>query len=530
MLRSLLASVLLTSVPAKSPVTAEALRGHVRFLASDLLEGRGPGTRGDALAQAYVAAQFEGAGLSPAYLDGGWLQPVPLTGVDGHPETLSLVGLDGGALRLGHKDDFIVVSGHQRAQSRVQDAELVFVGYGIVAPEYQWDDFKDVDVRGKILVVLNNDPEDDPTLFKGKARLWYGRWDYKYEQAAKRGAAGCLIVHTTASAGYPWQVVQTSWTGVQFSVPGAPLELELKGWLTDAAARRAVALGGHELDALRARAQGRSFRPVPLGVRLSAAFPNTITRVASANVLGVLPGSDGKLKHEWLVLTAHHDHLGVKADAKPGEDAIYNGAVDNAAGVAALLVVAKALAQEPRRPKRSVLFVAVAAEEQGLLGSETLVQQPPVPLPQLVANVNVDGLNTHGRTHDVSVIGYGKSTIDDVLAELARGQGRVLKPDAMSDRGFFYRSDQLNFARRGIPAAYFSSGQDFLGRPPSWGATQVTRWEAERYHQPQDELTDDWDWSGAVEDVELVLGLVRRLGDAAKAPSWLAGDEFEHAR
>ncbi len=521
---------MLAAAPGKSPVTAEALRSHVRFLASDLLEGRGPGTRGDELAQAYLSSQFEGLGLSSVAVDGGWVQPVPLVGVEGHPDALSVLGPDGGALRLAFKDDFIVVSGHQRPASKVQQAELVFVGYGIVAPEYQWDDFKGLDLKGKIAVVLNNDPEDDPSLFGGRARLWYGRWDYKYEQAAKHGAAGCLIVHTTPSAGYPWQVVQTSWTGVQFGLPNAPHELELKGWLTEGATRRLLAFGGQDWDALRSKAQGRSFRPTPLGVKLSASFVNAITQTRSANVLAALPGADPRLKNEWIVLTAHHDHLGVKADAKPGEDAIYNGAVDNAAGVAALLVVAKALAQDPKRPKRSVLFAAVAAEEQGLLGSEWLVSSPPVPLAQLVANVNVDGLNTHGRTRDVSVIGFGKSTIDGVLAELARAQGRVLRPDAMSDRGFFYRSDQLNFARRGIPAAYFASGQDFIGKPSGWGAAQVTQWESERYHQPQDELREDWDWSGAVEDVELVLGLVRRLGDAAKAPSWHAGDEFEHAR
>ncbi len=522
-------AALLAAAPA-TPIAASALKGHVRFLASDLLEGRGPGTRGDALAQAYVAAQLEGLGLTPAAPGGGWLQPVELVGLTGHPEVLS-AHANGATVPLRHREDFIVVSGHQGKQSAVERAELVFVGYGIQAPEYQWDDFKGADLAGKVLVVMNSDPEADPSLFGGRARLWYGRWDYKYEQARRVGAAGCLIIHTTPSAGYPWQVVQTSWSGEQFELP-APggAGLQLKGWLTEAATRKLFALTGKDLDALRKTAETRKFKPVPLGVSLSARFPTAVATKTTANVLGLLRGSDPVLRDEVVVLTSHHDHLGLKPGAAPGEDAIYNGAVDNASGVAALLETARALAALPKAPRRSVLFAAVAAEEQGLLGSQYLVEHPPVPHAKMAANLNIDGVNIWGRTKDVSVIGLGKTSIDAVLVALAKKQGRVVKPDALADRGFFYRSDQFNFAKVGVPASYFSSGHEFIGRPERWGREQRERWEATHYHQPSDELTDAWDLSGAVEDVTLFFELARALADAPAMPTWTRGDEFEAVR
>lgn len=511
-------------------ITERALTGHVRFLASDALEGRGPATRGDVLTQQYIAAQFESLGLEPMGVNGTALQPVDLIGVTGHPEQLTFTKGQTTASAKFHTD-LIAVSGHQGATSKLEKAEIVFVGYGIVAPEYGWNDFKGVDLKGKVALVMNNDPEDDAALFAGKTRLWYGRWDYKYEQAAKQGAVGCLIIHTTPSAGYPWQVVQTSWTGEQFDLPatGAP-QLQVKGWLTEEASKKLVALSGKDLDALRAAAQSRDFTPVPLGVLASTSFTNVVQKKATANVLGLLRGSDPKLADEWLILTAHHDHLGLKEDAKPGEDAVYNGAVDNASGVAAMLAIARALTASPKAPKRSVLFAAVAAEEQGLLGSQYLVEHPPVPYGRMAANINIDGLNIWGRTRDVSVIGYGKSSIDTTLAQLAKVQGRVVKPDALSDRGFFYRSDQFNFAKVGVPAAYFSSGHAFRDRPEAWGREQREKWELTHYHQPTDELLASWDLSGAVEDVKLIYQLTLKLADAPSMPSWVRGDEFEVAR
>lgn len=515
---------------ASKAITAEAIRGHVRFLASDEAEGRGPATRGDRVTQRYLAAQFEALGLEPFAPGGGWVQSVELIGVTSRVDRFTAsAGKRVLAFKAG--EDAVLFSGHTQPTARLEKAEVVFVGYGIVAPEYGWDDFKGVDVKGKVLLVLNSDPEHDATLFGGKARLWYGRWDYKYEQARRLGAAGCLIIHTTPSAGYPWQVVQTSWSGEQFELPGAEGHaLEVKGWTTEDASRRLVALGGQELDALRAAANRRDFQPVPLGVTISARLGNAVAKKTTGNVLGLLRGSDPVLSEEVVVYTAHHDHLGLKPGAKPGEDAVYNGAVDNASGVAGMLAVARAFAALPKRPKRSILFAAVAAEEQGLLGSRYLVAHPPVPPSYMAANINLDGMNIWGRTRDVSVIGLGKSSLDRHVVDLARAQGRTVKPDALSDRGFFYRSDQLNFAKAGVPAAYFSSGHDFIGRPEGWGREQSEAWERTHYHQPSDELREDWDLSGAVEDVRLYFQLGAVVANAPALPTWTKGDEFEATR
>ncbi|PTL77445.1 M20/M25/M40 family metallo-hydrolase [Vitiosangium sp. GDMCC 1.1324] len=516
---------------ASRTIDAGDLRAHIGFLSSDLLEGRGPGTRGDALAQQYIATQFQLLGLRPVLPDGSYLQPFELVGMTGHPETLSFVSASG-RTQLQYHDDFIAYSGVQTPEARLQDSELVFVGYGIQAPEYGWDDFKGVDLRGKTLLILNNDPEDDPALFGGKARLWYGRWDYKYDQAAKEGAAGAIIIHTTQSAGYPWQVVQTSWSGEQLELPasGEVPRLQVKGWTTEEATRRVLRLTGADLDTLRAAAQKRDFQPVELGVKVSTRFANQVRRRPTANVLGLLPGSDPRLSREVVLYTAHHDHLGMKADAKPGEDAIYNGAVDNASGVAAMLDVAKAFAALPKAPPRSILFAAVAAEEQGLLGSQYLAEHLPVHPGRVAANINIDGLNIHGRTRDVTVIGLGKSSLDKPLTALVQAQGRMVRADQLPDRGFFYRSDQFNFAKLGIPAAYFSSGMDFIGRPPGWGKERRERWEAQHYHQPSDELGPDWDFSGAVEDVRLFFLLGANVARTQELPRWNKGDEFEAPR
>ncbi|MCP3103190.1 M28 family peptidase [Myxococcus sp. K15C18031901] len=515
---------------ASAHIEPDVLRAHVRFLAHDLLEGRGPGTRGDALGQAYIASQFESLGLKPAGVDGTYFQPFDLVGVTGHPRTLS-VRAPGGVEDLKFHEDFIAVSGVQEAEAKLDASEIVFVGYGIQAPEYAWDDFKGMDVRGKTLLILNSDPEDDPALFAGRTRLWYGRWDYKYEQAAKMGAAGAIILHTPASAGYPWQVVQSSWTGEQFELPAASgPRLQVKAWMTESATRRVLQMAGRDLESLRAAAQSRDFQPVPLGVTVSTRFANEVRRRPTANVLAMLPGSDPKLGSEVVLYSAHHDHLGRKEEGAPGEDLVYNGALDNAAGVSAMLAVAKSFRALPQPPRRSILFAAVAAEEQGLLGSQYLAEHPPVPAGRIAANVNIDGANIHGRTRDITVIGLGKSDLDGVITALAKTQGRVVKADQLSDRGFFYRSDQFNFARRGIPAAYFGSGMDFVGRPEGWGRQQRETWEAKHYHQPSDELRPDWDWSGAVEDVRLFFLLGAHVARNPELPRWNKGDEFEAAR
>ncbi|HET9157325.1 MAG TPA: M28 family peptidase [Myxococcaceae bacterium] len=517
-----------TAPAAERAITADGIRAHVRYLASDLLEGRGPGTRGDALAQAYIAAQLEGLGLHPAGPQ-GFFQPFDIVGVDGHADTIQFTrGRE--SLVLRHPDDVIAVAGDDAAHTALDGAELVFVGYGIRAPEYAWDDFKGHDLRGKVLLILNSDPEDDPALFAGRTRLWYGRWDYKYEMAARVGAAGAIILHTTHSAGYPWQVVRSSWTGPQYSVPSTERRVPLRGWVTEEACRRLVALAGRNLDELVRSANRREFQPVSLGLGVRTDFDNHIERTRTANVLAVLPGSDPRLSSEVVLYTAHHDHLGMRTGAAPGEDAIYNGAEDNASGVALMLTIARSYAALPQAPRRSILFAAVAAEEQGLLGSEYLARHPPVPLGRIAVDINIDGANVFGRTRDVTVIGMGKTDLDVTLRALAKAQGRVLRGDQLPDRGYFYRSDQFSFARVGVPSAYFESGLDYRGRPPGWGRERREAWEETRYHQPSDELTPDWDLSGAVEDARLQFELGYSVAQATALPAWTRGDEFEAPR
>jgi Zn-dependent M28 family amino/carboxypeptidase len=520
------------AVKASQSIEAPALRAHVRFLASDLLEGRLPGSRGDQLAQAYVAARLEALGLEPAAPGGGWRQEVPLVGVTTAVKgPMRFAGSGGKALSLAFGDEMMAAAGVQRERSGWQDAEVVFVGYGITAPEFGWDDFKGVDLKGKVLLVMNNDPESDPALFAGATRLYYGRWTYKFEEAARRGAAGAIVIHTTHSAAYPWQVVRTSWSGQKFELPddGGPT-IEAQAWATEASSRAIAALGGRDLDALRAAAERRDFRPVPLGVKVSLSLENAIVRTASANVVGRLPGRDPGRAGEAVLFTAHHDHLGTIPGAAPGGDAIYNGAVDNATGVAALLEIARAFAALPERPARTVLFAAVAAEEQGTLGSDFLARHPPVPAGRLAAVVNMDAMNVFGRTRDVTVVGFGKSSLDADVAAVAAQQGRAVKPESHPDRGAYYRSDHFPFAKVGVPGAYVGSGDDFVGRPPGWGDQQREAWGRAHYHQPSDEWRDEYDLSGMVEDARLLFLLGLRVAEAKGLPAWKAGDEFEAAR
>ena len=516
---------------AAETIRAANLVTDVRFLASDLLEGRGPATRGDRLARAYIVSRFEGLGLEPGAPGGGWEQPFDLLGVTTRsPETIRFERGDARTeLRL--LDDYVAFAGVARPEVRLEAAEVVFAGYGIVAPEFSWDDYGGADVRGKVLLVMNNDPEDDPALFGGKTRLYYGRWDYKYEEAARQGAAGAVVIHTTPSAGYRWQVVRTSWTGEQFSLPGSgDGGLPVKAWATEEACRRIVALAGHDLDTLRAAARRRGFRPVPLGVTLSLELKNEVGRKQSANVVARLPGRDPELAREAVLYTAHHDHLGVRTGTGAGDDTIFNGALDNASGVAALLAIAEAMKVLAEPPRRTVLFAAVGAEEQGLLGSRYLAAHPPVPAGRLAANINVDGVNIWGRTRDVIAIGLGKSSLDDWIRALAAVQGREVVADPFPDRGSFYRSDQLSFARIGVPAAYLKPGTRALDRPPGWAREQQDRFVAAHYHQPSDELRDDWDLSGAVEDARILFWLGAKVASTPTLPAWRPGDEFEAAR
>jgi hypothetical protein len=517
-----------TESAAAARLAAHDITPHVRFLADDLLEGRAPGSRGERLATRYIAAQMEAAGLAPGAEGGSFFQKVPLVGVSPKlPPAVTVTGA-GKSVTLRVPSEVVVFSGTQEGEARLADAEVVFVGYGIVAPEYQWDDYKDVDLKGKVALVMNNDPESDPALFAGKTRLWYGRWDYKYLQAARKGAAAAIIIHTTSSAGYPWQVVESSNTGERFELPaGDEPRVRLKMWATEQASRQIATLGGKDLDALRAAAESRNARPVPLGVRLSLTVPSTVRRLDGENVIGVLPGSDARLKTEAVVFTAHHDHLGVRAP-KDG-DAIYNGALDNASGVALMLAMARAAAAGPA-PRRSLIFAAVTAEEQGLLGSEWYCRHPTVPPGRLAANINMDSVNNRGRTSDFGFVGYGKSSLDGVVDAVAGAQGRKVHGDPFPEKGAFYRSDQFNFAKIGVPAIFGRGGPTYVGRPADWGRQQQEEYERKRYHQPSDELDASWDLTGAVEDGQLLLVTGLRVANAPAVPSWKPGDEFEAAR
>jgi len=515
---------------AKAQITTSTLRAPIRYLASDELEGRGPATRGDALARLYLATQLEELGFQPGGDKGGWEQTVDVVGVTAKlPATWNFTG-KGGEVALKLSDDYIAGSGVQENVAQIKDAGLVFVGYGIEAPEYKWDDFKGVDVRGKVLVMLNNDPDWDPKLFEGKTRLYYGRWTYKYESAARHGAAGVIIVHTTPSAGYPWQVVQSSWGGEQFELPAEDEpRIQLKGWATEDAARRLLKAGGADLDKLVEAAKKRSFKPVPIALKTSIKFGNTVSRVRTANVAGVLPGSDPKLKDEVVIYTAHHDHFGIGEPDKTG-DKIYNGAEDNAAGCAQLLAIARAFAALPERPRRSVMMLFVAGEEQGLLGSRYYSLHPTFAPGKIAANINYDGGNYRGRTKDLTQLGMGKSSLDAIARARVEAQGRVLVPDQFPDKGYFYRSDQFNFAKIGVPALYFDNGYDYIGKPPGWGKKEHEDWTEHVYHQPSDELDDSWVFDGMIEDATIGFQVGWLVAQADQMPTWNPGDEFEGAR
>jgi Zn-dependent M28 family amino/carboxypeptidase len=511
-------------------VTRAALEAPIRYLSSDLLEGRGPGTRADQLARLYLQTRLEGMGFSGAFANGEWQQPFDIVGLRTQlPRTWSFQGKSGRA-DLTLREDYIGVSGLQSESGSIEDAELVFVGYGIQAPEYQWDDFKGAKLAGKILVMMNNDPDWDPKLFAGKRRLYYGRWTYKYESAARQRAAGAIIIHTTPSAGYPWQVVQSSWGGEQFELPDAgEARLRLKAWATEEAVRRLVKAGGFELDKLVAQARSRSFRPVPLGVRTSIAFTTRLSKVQTANVGGVLKGSDAALASEVLIYSAHHDHFGIGEPDRSG-DRIYHGAVDNASGCAQVLAIARAFAALPERPRRSVLALFVAGEERGLLGSMYYAAHPSFASGRIAADINIDGGNIFGRTRDITLISMGKSSLDQVAAAVARYQGRVMVPDQFPDRGYYYRSDQFSFAKIGVPALFFGDGTDFIGRPAGWGREQIEQWELTKYHQPADKLDGSWSFDGMIEDAQLDFMAGWLIAQAHAMPSWKPGDEFEAAR
>ena len=516
---------------AATAIDAATLREIVETLSSDELAGRGPATDGDRAAREYMAGYLEDLGAKPGAADGTWEQPLGLVSVTANmPEAWSFKAGDT-TVDLAWWDEYVASSAVQDDSATIEEAELVFVGYGIAAPEEDWDDYKGADLNGKILVMMNNDPDWDPAMFAGDRRLYYGRWTYKYEAAAARGAVGAIIIHTTESAGYGFTVVQNGWSGPQFQLPAtSDPGIRFEGWATEDAARRLLAAGGHDLDVLVASAKTREFQPVPLGITTSLSFTNEVDANAmSANVLGLIPGGDPELSDELVVYTAHHDHMGIGKADEDG-DAIYNGARDNASGCATIMGVAKAFAALPEPPRRSILILLVGAEEQGLLGSKLYSENPTVHPGNIAANINIDSAAIFGRARDVAVVGKGKSSLEDLLVQAAAKQDRVVVDEPFPDKGYYYRSDQFNLAKIGVPALYFKAGTDSLEHGEEAGRELENRWRAERYHQPGDEIYDEWDFGGMVEDARLAFWVGLHVANADDPPGWKPGDEFESVR
>jgi Zn-dependent M28 family amino/carboxypeptidase len=527
----LVPSLLAAQAGRPSTITTAEIDGYLRFLSSDLLEGRAPASPGGRLTAEYIASQLRSFGLRPG-LDTSFLQSVPIDVVTADRGSMRITASDKASATLRHPDDVVVWAG-SATQNSAARGELVFVGFGSTAPEYQWDDFKDVDVRGKVLLVLVNDPPApaaEPTLFGGRAMTYYGRWTYKFEEAERRGAVGALIVHTTEAAGYPWQTVVGSWATGQRMLPrpaDQPAPLGARGWITDSAATNLLKAAGLDLAALRARATARDFRPVPTGITIDISFRNTVEHLRSENVVGVVRGSDAQLRDQYVSFSAHWDHFGI-GPAVNG-DSIYNGALDNASGTADLLAVARAAAAMPA-PRRSLIFVFVTAEESGLLGSKFFAENPTVPVTRIVANLNVDGGNLNGRTNDLRVLGDTKSSLGPALRQFVQPRSMRLSPDEHPERGYFYRSDHFSFAKAGIPAVSIGAGTDFVGRPRDWGVQQLEEFTSHRYHQPSDEYRPDFDLTGAVQLSEIVLAFGRHLANARGVPTWNADAEFRAAR
>ena len=522
-----------------APISGSAIHAHIKFLADDLIEGRGTGARGGEIAANYVAAQLEALGLKGAARQGSFMQPVSLVGVKADPDTKLIVTGSEGRESFNFADDFVAFTGAQAEQVDV-DAGLVFVGYGINAPEQRWNDYKGdaSDYRGKMLVMLVNDPPataDEPNLFAGRALTYYGRWTYKYEEAARRGAAGVLLLHTDASAGYPWSVVRTSNGSWRFDIARTDDDktpfLNIRSWMTDESARRMMKLAGLDLDELRRKAASRDFVPVKLNLKASINLKSELKRLTAPNVAGILPGRDPKLQSEYVVYSAHWDHLGVGAPNKSG-DTIYNGAVDNASGVASVIAIAEAFTKLPaaQRPRRSILFLFPTAEEQGLLGAEWYSQHPLVPIAKTAANINLDSMNVLGPTEDFVPLGAERSTLRTIVQTIATERSMRVAPDARPEQGSFYRSDHFPFAKVGVPSISLKAGDDFVGRPKGWGEQQFKAYNTAHYHQPSDEYRESWNLKGILQEAEIALEIGRRVADMDQLPRFNPEDEFARKR
>jgi Zn-dependent M28 family amino/carboxypeptidase len=523
---------------AAQVITADGLMSHIRTLSSDEFEGRAPGSRGEELTTGYIIDQFKKVGAQPGNTDGSYFQKVPVVGITTKKNEGMKVSVGAKQMNLKFGDDFVART--VRVVDKTSfDADMVFVGYGVVAPEYNWDDYKGVDVRGKVLVMLVSDPpvpdprnprQLDPNLFKGRAMTYYGRWTYKYEIAAEKGAAGVLVVHETEPAGYPWAVPRGSFTVENFDLESKDNNMSrvnIEGWITDTKTRELFAASGKDFDALKKAAISRNFKPVDLGARAQLTVENTIRRLESNNVIAKIEGSE--LKNEYVIYTAHWDHLGVGEPDADG-DKIYNGALDNSTGIAGMIEIARAFKKLSAPPRRTILFLAVTAEEKGLIGSKYYAENPVYPLEKTLAVINMDGLNQWGPTRDLTVIGLGNSTLDDVLKQAASERSRVLRPDPEPEKGFYYRSDHFSFAKQGVPALDPSDGIDFIGKPQGWGQKKRDEYTEKDYHKPSDEIKPDWNLAGAAEDLRLFFTVGYRVAQSDKWPEWKPGTEFKAKR
>ena len=509
-------------------ISADTLLAATTTLASDEFEGRAPGSEGETKTVAYLTEQFSALGLTPGNPDGTWVQDVPLVGITPLPGDALVVTAGGESRTLEPGGDYVAATRRVVEEVEVSDAEFVFVGYGARAPEYGWDDFGDTDLSGRILLFLVNDP---PLVdaFGGQAMTYYGRWTYKHEIAAELGAAGSLVIHETGPAGYPWEVVGSTPWAESFDLVAADRNLgraAFEGWVQRATAETLFEMAGLDFEEAKRRAADRGFTPMPLGVRGSLRVRNELRRIDSQNVAARIEGREAP--DETVLYVAHWDHMGV--DPTLDGDRIFNGAADNATGTAGLVEIARAFMQAPEPPRRSVLFLAVTAEEQGLLGSRHYAENPLYPAAQTVAALNMDVLNQWGRTRDVTIVGMGQSELDDVAAEVAARLGRTLAPDPEPEKGFYYRSDHFSFARAGIPAFYADPGVEYLDKPEGYGLEKRTEYTANDYHKVSDEVKPDWDLSGAIEDLTFLYHMGARLAAGGEWPAWSETSEFRAIR
>jgi Zn-dependent M28 family amino/carboxypeptidase len=542
MIRNAVALIALSFVaaPVEFPrMESKTLLEHIKVMSSDRFEGRAPGTAGEDLTVSYVESQFKNAGLQPGNPDGTYIQKVPMIGIT--PDTaMSLSYGKGKAMtRLKYLDDYVAWTRRIAPEISLKDSPLLFVGYGVQAPEFNWDDYKGVDTRGKVLVMLVNDPpvpsaadpsKLDPKIFGGNAMTYYGRWTYKYDIGAEKGAAGILLVHETGPAGYGWTVVQ-GFGGERFDLITPDKNMGKAGfeaWIGLEQAKRLFVASGQDFTSLKKQAATRAFRPVPLNLNASITLRNKMRTIASKNVVGKLTGSDSKLKEEYVVFTAHWDHLGVGQPVNG--DRIYHGAVDNASGVAGLIEVSRAFKKASPPPKRSILFLAVTGEEQGLLGSEHYAANPLYPLAKTLAEINMDGMNVNGRTKDVTIVGLGNSDLDDYARRVAARQGRVLASDPEPEKGFYYRSDHFPFAQKGVPGLNPDSGINYIGKPPGYGKKLRDKYNENDYHKPSDVIKPDWDLSGMIEDLQFLWMVGYEVANAEHYPQWKPGTEFKATR